>query len=173
MRGIVEEPHARRGARQRLERLEDVGLADALATGHAQLGELEHGGRLAPDGQAEGLVGAHDEGQLVAWVSLMQALQGIDREEGPGRSASMRRDLDPRARGGEPAQLQPVLDARLVLELLVRRRVDGEQQHAVEPEPRQRLLRTHHVSHVRRVEDPPRRPIRLRAAPGRRPRPGT
>ena len=52
----------------------------ALATGHAQLGELEHGRRLAPVGQAQGLVGAHDEGQVVAWVSLMQASQGIDRE---------------------------------------------------------------------------------------------
>jgi hypothetical protein len=47
-----------------------------------------------------------------------------------------------------------VLDARLVLELLVGRRVDGEQHHAVEPEARQSLLRAHHVSHVGRVERP-------------------
>ena len=56
-------------------------------------------------------------------------------KEGPGRSASrLETSMPLAARGREPAQLEPVLDARLVLELLVRRRVDGEQQHAVEPE---------------------------------------
>ena len=65
----------------------------------------------------------------------------------------------PSAPGGrEPAQLQPVLDARLVLQLLVRRRVDGEQHHAVEPETHQGLLRAHHVSYVGRVERPAQEP---------------
>ena len=57
--------------------------------------------------------------------------------DGPPRSTSTR-ETPSRASSAdrEPAQLDAVLDARVRLDLLVRRRVDRHEQHAVEPELR-------------------------------------
>ena len=74
-------------------------------------------------------------------------------KERPGTSASTR-DTAKRgsSRHGAPAELHAVLHAGVALGLLVRRRVDGHEHHAVEPELRQRLLGAHQVAEVRRVE---------------------
>ena len=83
----------------------------------------------------------------------MQLLQGIDRE---GRAATI--EFEPRhlqARVGghrELAQLQPHLRARVLGDLLVRRREDRHEDHAVEPELVRRLRRAEQVREMRRVE---------------------
>ena len=153
MRGIEKKrTRARRPAAPRA--LEHVGLAHALATGHAQLGELEHGRRLAPLGQAQGLVGAHDEGQVVAWVSLMQASQVSIVNEGPGRSASMPETSIRSA----PATASRHSSSRCSTPGSSGSGLCGGAWTGISSTrsspSRGGLLRAHHVSHVRRVERP-------------------
>src|SRR5215210_3462958 len=75
------------------------------------------------------LVGADDEGQLVLWVrSIVQRPQGIDRERRSGAIRLQARHLDPLgARRGQPAELEAVLDARLLRQPLVRGRVHRQE----------------------------------------------
>ena len=71
----------------------------------------------------------------------------------PGTSASTRETDEARvARHGAPAELDAVLHAGVALGLLVRRRVDRNEDHAVEPELQPRLLGAHEMPEVRRVE---------------------
>ena len=83
----------------------------------------------------------------------MQLPQGIDRE---GRAATI--EFEPRhlqARVGghrELAQLQPHLRARILGDLLVRRREDRHEDHAVEAELVRRLGRAEQMREMRRVE---------------------
>src|SRR4051812_44757342 len=86
-------------------------------------------------------------------MSCMQLTQGIDRE---GRASTI--EFEPRhlqARIGghrELAQPQPHLRARILGDLLVRRREDRHEDHAVEPELVRRLRRADQVREVRGVE---------------------
>ncbi len=50
---------------------------------------------------------------------------------------------------------------------LVRRHARGDEQHAVEPELDERLLRAHEVRHVRRIERPAEQSEARHAAQGR------
>ena len=176
MRGMREEAHALGHAGQAVELVEHVVAARGLALGDRELGELEHGGGLAPARQPGRLVGAGDEGQVVLGSSVMERSQRIDRV-GPSLPLDLvRRHLDPRrVADRQPAQLEPELGPRVGLQRLVRRRVDRQQQHAVELERDQRLLGAHHVPDVGRVERPAEEADarQAQAAPGRRPRPGT
>ena len=89
----------------------------------------------------------------------MQPSQGIDRERRAGDVGVGERDLEPLvAVDRAPAQLDPVLDAGVGLDALVRRLVDRHEQDAVELELRQRLLRAHEMADVRRVERPAQQP---------------
>src|SRR4051812_40828806 len=106
-----------------------------------------------PGRQAVGHVASHDERQLVLWTGLMQPSEGIDRE-GPTRRGGLQ------ARGREArivlhrqlAEPHAMLDARVLLDLLVRRPVDRHEHDTVQLELGVRLLRTHEVAEVRRVE---------------------
>jgi hypothetical protein len=66
--------HALGDARQAVELVEHVVAVDGLALRDRELGELEHGGGLAPARQPGRLVGAGDEDQFVLGSGVMSAL---------------------------------------------------------------------------------------------------
>ena len=74
MRGMSK--NRTRSVREIGQALGDVGTAHALALGHAELGQLEDGLRLAPGRQREGHVASHDERQLVSRAAVMQPVAG-------------------------------------------------------------------------------------------------
>jgi hypothetical protein len=144
------------GARELpFEAVEDQLAADAVAGGDAERAELEDGLRLPPLRQGRGHVASDDEGQLVLRARFMEPVEGIDRVRAPRDVGLRAGDRQALVRGhGRLAHRHAVVDARVADGLLVRRRVHGNQQHAVEAELRPRLLRADHVGDVRRVERP-------------------
>ena len=151
----VEEAEAPVGTGQAGELHRDVRAGEILTLGHAEQREVEHGLRLAPRGQRVGHVTADDERQLVSRCIRMQRPQGIDRERRPAAPDVDERDAEPRIGGRDRlAHGHAVRDAGFDLHRLVRRHVRRHEQHAVEPELDQRLLRTHEMPEVRRIEGP-------------------
>src|SRR5215217_2468273 len=146
----VEEAHALSRPREIGEPLGDVGAADALALGDADPREGENPLRVAPRGQRERHVAAHDERQLVVAAQRTQQVDGVRRPLAVGVRA---RDAEAVVvRDRRLAHGDAVLHARIGLDRLVRSDRDGHQQHAVEPELQERLLRADQMSEMRRVE---------------------
>ena len=109
--------------------------------------------------------------------SSCNALRVSTVKDGPARSSLDARDAEPLvARDREPAQRQRgAATPGSASTSLCGGACDRHEQHAVEPELDERLLRADQVADVRRVERPAEEadPHALRAGPGRRPRPGT
>ena len=102
---------------------------------HRQRGQRQHPLGLAPLRQPRGDVRADDQVQLTVWCSESAAPQGYR----PCNDVSLAPDLEIGHREAllvalerQPAQLQPVLGAGLVLDRLVRRYPCGNQHHSIE-----------------------------------------
>ena len=104
--------------------------------------------------QRRRLVAAQDQHQLVRRATRSRSTRSVSAVyDGPSRS-----HLDPRhakrssPADGQLAQLQPHLGAGVVRRAPMRRLAHRHQQHAVQLELAQRLLRADQMAHVRRVE---------------------
>ena len=136
------------------ERLVDLGARGATPLGDGQRGERQDPLRLVPPRQSGRDVTADDQEQLAFGRSRMQLLERIDRV---GRPVSRRsRDRRPSNRSSsadrDPAQLEPVLGARLVVDGFVRWYPCRDQHHSVELELKVRLLGADEVTKVWRIE---------------------
>jgi hypothetical protein len=106
----------------------------------------------------------------------MQAPQGIDRPRRAGTIRVDAGDCKPVVAGDRRlAQRHAVLDPRISLDRLVRRLAYGHEQHALEVELHERLLRADQMADVRRVEGPAQDADAQGVSPGPGPcrRPGT
>ena len=136
MRGMSKNSTRRRRRGARLEALEHVG-ADALARRDPDRGESRMARGSRQLGQRGGHVAADDEGQLVLRTSVMEPAEGIDRVRAPRDVHLDARDAEPLVAGHGGRQSATRCSAPgIAVDLLVRRRVDRQQQHAVEPELR-------------------------------------
>jgi hypothetical protein len=176
----VEEAKAAIGAAQAGQLRGDVRAGEVLALRDAQVRELEHGLRLAPRRQRVSHVTPDDERQLVSRRIRMQRPQGIDRERRSVPPHVDERDAEPGIRGRDRlAHRHAVGHTGLHLPGLVWRHMRRNEQYTLETELDQRLLRTHQMAEVGRVEgaaeqtDARHAPTPVRAGRAPRPRPGT
>ena len=150
-RGIAKK--SMRSCRPAAPSARSISRRGARALGHREPGEPEHLLGLPPGRQARGHVAADDEGQLVP-VAAHAVPQGIDRvATGPPARSRVARPRAARRRRPPPAQRQPHLGARVVGDLLVRRRGPASARRG-RGRAGQRLLRADQMSDVRRVERP-------------------
>ncbi len=83
----------------------------------------------------------------------MQLIKRIDRVRRPRPQQLEVGDREALiASDRQPAELEPVLGARLVLDRLVRRHPGGDQHHQIETELNVRLLAAHEVTKMWRIE---------------------